>query len=141
MNDWQARLSAARGADRLQLVQEYMADFALVYVYHGDPLTDVQSWNSTHSTEVMKVHGIVRGVEGYAVLNVAGDEDLEETVVELSENTWMPQVWAGGEFAACWRGWCELHNSGAIVQLLEKVGLSSKLKGCYYDGKTPLVLH
>jgi len=137
--EWQDRISSAKGTDRLELVREMLDNFKLVYIYQGDPRTDQRYYTSEYCTQALKLHGIVRGVTGYMVLNVADDEELEETCIELSECTWMPQVWAGGEFVGDWRHVTDMHNDGPMVAMLEDCGLSSKLKGCYYDGKTPLV--
>lgn len=141
MEEWQTEISSAKGTDRLGLVKAMIDDFKAVYVIHGDPLIDYKYLSSSYSTEVLKLHGIVRGIEGYMVLNIVDDEELEEVCIELSGDTWMPQLWSGGEFVGGWRKICEMHNAGSLVQVLEKGGLSSKLKGCYYEGKTPLVLH
>lgn len=141
ITEWQEKITAAKGTDRLELVRELLNEFKLVYIFHGDPLTDIRHPTGAYATEALKLHGIVRGIEGYMVLNIADDEELEENCIELSECTWMPQLWAGGKFVGDWRKMCDMHNEGYLVQTLEECGLSSKLKGCYYEGKTPVVLH
>lgn len=141
MNTWQQKLTEAKGTDRLEMVGQMLGDFDLVYITHGDPLHNPLHQASTAPTEVLRLHGIGRGLHGYMVLDLAGDEELEETCVELSENTWFPQLWAGGKFVGGWRDICDHHNAGSLVQILEGCGLASKLKGCYYDKNTPLVLH
>ena len=137
--EWQEKISSARGTNRLGLVREMLDNFKLVYIVQGDPKTDLRHYTGEYCTQALKVHGIVRGIEGYMVLDVADDEELEDTCIELSECTWMPQVWAGGKFVGDWRHVTDMHNDGPMVAMLEGCGLSSKLKGCYYDGKTPLV--
>ena len=137
--EWQDKISSAKGTDRLQLVRDMLDSFKLVYIVRGDPKTGVRCYTAEHSTQALKLHGIVRGIEGYMVLDVADDEELEETCIELSECTWMPQLWAGGKFVGDWRHVTDMHNDGPMVAMLEGCGLSSKLKGCYYEGKTPVV--
>ncbi|XP_063690383.1 uncharacterized protein LOC134823007 isoform X2 [Bolinopsis microptera] len=139
ITEWQEKITAARGTDRLGLVSELFDSFKLVYVVQGDPKTDLRHPTGEYATQALKLHGIVRGIEGYMVLNVADDEELEETCIELSGCTWMPQVWAGGRFMGDWRHVADMHNDGPMVAMLEGCGLSSKLKGCYYEGKSPLV--
>ena len=141
IKEWQEKVVAAKGTDRTALLQEMISEFSLIFITDGDPLYDPKHVMNQWATDVLKYHGIARGITGYMVLNLQSDEELEDNLIRLSECTWMPQLWAGGKFVGGWREMIDKHNSGVLVDILGSVGIRSKLKGCYYEGKSPLVLH
>ena len=131
------RIHSASQEEKFSIVEDVIKNFKFVLISDGDPLTESKWVGCDNVSGMLRIHGIVRGVEGFMFLNLEGDEQLAEICVELSGNTWIPQAWAGGHFVGCWRTVMDHHNSGSLVQILEDVGLSSKLKGCYYVNEHP----
>ena len=141
IKEWQGKIVDAKGTDRTALLQDMISEFSVIYITDGDPLFDPKHQMSVQPTETLKLHGLARGVTGYMMVDLQGDEELEDTLIRISGCTWMPQMWAGGKFVGGWRDIVNKHNSGVLVDILGSVGIKSKLKGTYYEGKSPLVLH
>lgn len=73
--------------------------------------------------QILRMHG----VEEYASFNVLDDQELRQNVKDYSNWPTVPQVYMGGEFIGGCDIMLQLHQSGELVEELEKIGLRSVL--------------
>lgn len=73
--------------------------------------------------QILRMHG----VEGYGSYNVLEDEELRQKVKEYSSWPTIPQVYVGGEFVGGCDIMLQMHQSGDLIDELQKVGIKSML--------------
>lgn len=68
----------------------------------------------------------MHGVQ-YEAYDVLIDEDLRQGVKDYSKWPTIPQVYVEGEFVGGCDILLELHKSGELINMLEKIGIKSEL--------------
>jgi len=132
IRSWQAKIDGCKPEEMKELVEQLIAETPyLVVMRHSKKETATSYWESQIIDEC-RYSGLVPGVEGYVTFQHRQNEELMEEFVEISGVTEFPQVFAGGKSVGCWRTTAGLFNSGAMIPLLESVGLKSKQKGTHY---------
>lgn len=137
---WQSRLDNCAPEDRVALVEELHATEKLVVWMWDKEYKAKWRWESD-MVENLRYNGIVPGVEGYVNIKHWGNEELMEEIVEMSGVTEFPQVFGGGKSLGSWRKMAKMFNTGELVQVLESIGLQSKMKGTYYYENIALIKH
>ncbi|KAK1796250.1 hypothetical protein P4O66_009328 [Electrophorus voltai] len=73
--------------------------------------------------QILRMHG----VNNYAAYNVLEDQDLRQGVKTFSNWPTIPQVFFNGEFVGGCDILLQMHQSGDLVEELEKLGIRSAL--------------
>ncbi|CAG9765809.1 unnamed protein product [Ceutorhynchus assimilis] len=72
--------------------------------------------------QVLRMHGV-----SYEAHNVLNDESLRQGVKEYSNWPTIPQVYINGEFVGGCDIMLQMHQSGELIEELDKVGIRSAL--------------
>ncbi|XP_063720093.1 glutaredoxin-related protein 5, mitochondrial-like [Symsagittifera roscoffensis] len=94
----------------------------IVIFMKGVP-TAPQCGFSNAVVQILKMHG----VEDYNAHNVLEENEIREGVKSFSNWPTIPQVYFKGEFIGGCDVLLQMHQSGDIVEELQKLGIKSKL--------------
>ncbi|XP_065562708.1 glutaredoxin-related protein 5, mitochondrial-like [Artemia franciscana] len=72
--------------------------------------------------QILRMHGAP-----YEAHNVLEDESIRQGIKEYSDWPTIPQIYIGGEFVGGCDIMIQMHQSGDLIEELEKVGIKSKL--------------
>ena len=103
-------------------LQAIVDKYKLVLFMKGTPDAP-QCGFSKNTCAILSMHGC----KEFAVLNVLSDEVLRERIKEFSNWPTIPQVYMGGEFVGGFDIMLQLHQSGELIEELEKIGHRSAL--------------
>lgn len=81
--------------------------------------------------QILRMHG----VDNYAAYNVLDDQDLRQGVKTFSNWPTIPQVFFNGEFVGGCDILLQMHQSGDLVEELEKLGIRSALLDAEKESK------
>ena len=94
----------------------------LVVFMKGTPMHP-QCGFSKYVIQIMHMHG----VDNFTTLNILEDETLRSRIKEYSNWPTIPQVYMNGEFIGGFDILLQMHQSGDLIEELEKIGHRSAL--------------
>ena len=102
--------------------KKIIQDNKLVVFMKGTPDAPLCGF-SKYVIQILKMHGC----EDFKTLNVLADEKLRNRVKEFSNWPTIPQVYINGEFIGGFDILLQLHQSGELINELDKIGHRSAL--------------
>ncbi|XP_059353992.1 glutaredoxin-related protein 5, mitochondrial-like [Carassius carassius] len=120
LSGW-ARLMSSSSAAQKTLEEMVKKDKVVVFI-KGTP-TQPMCGFSNAVVQILRMHG----VDSYAAYNVLDDQDIREGVKTLSNWPTIPQVFFNGEFVGGCDILLQMHQSGDLVEELQKLGIKSAL--------------
>merc|ERR1712117_346176 len=109
-------------AELKQRLSDMIAAKDIVVFMKGVP-TAPQCGFSNAVVQILKMHG----VEDYNAHNVLEQNEIREGVKVFSNWPTIPQIYFKGEFIGGCDVFLQMHQSGEIVEELQKLGIKSKL--------------
>lgn len=122
LNTVALRLYSAEAKWTNEALDNLIKNNKIVVFMKGTPLEPMCGFSKAVVT-ILQMHGIVE----FHALNVLEDDDLRQKVKEYSSWPTVPQVYIDGEFVGGCDIMIQLHQSGELIQELEKVGFRSIL--------------
>lgn len=112
------RNAATKSADEIKK----LVDNKKVVVFMKGVPEQPQCGFSNAVVQILRMHGVP-----YESHNVLADESLRQGIKEYSNWPTIPQVFINGEFVGGCDIMLQLHQSGELIEELEKVGIRSAL--------------
>lgn len=112
------RNAATKSADEIKK----LVDNKKVVVFMKGVPEQPQCGFSNAVVQILRMHGVP-----YESHNVLADEALRQGIKEYSNWPTIPQVFINGEFVGGCDIMLQLHQSGELIEELEKVGIRSAL--------------
>ncbi|XP_066254526.1 uncharacterized monothiol glutaredoxin ycf64-like [Euwallacea similis] len=121
------RLIASKSSDE---IKKLVSHNKVVVFMKGVP-EQPQCGFSNAVVQILRMHGVP-----YESHNVLADESLRQGIKEYSNWPTIPQVFINGEFVGGCDIMLQLHQSGDLIEELEKVGIKSALLDKSEENKT-----
>ncbi|XP_066156243.1 glutaredoxin-related protein 5, mitochondrial [Euwallacea fornicatus] len=121
------RLIASKSSDEIKKLVSH--DKVVVFM-KGVP-EQPQCGFSNAVVQILRMHGVP-----YESHNVLTDDSLRQGIKEYSNWPTIPQVFINGEFVGGCDIMLQLHQSGDLIEELEKVGIKSALLDKSKENKT-----
>ncbi|XP_062322886.1 glutaredoxin-related protein 5, mitochondrial [Osmerus eperlanus] len=115
-----ARLMCA--ADQHKDLGDMIKKDKVVVFMKGTPAQPMCGFSNA-VVQILRMHG----VDDYAAYNVLDDQDLRQGVKSFSNWPTIPQVYFNGEFVGGCDILLQMHQSGDLVEELQKLGIRSAL--------------
>ncbi|XP_076874214.1 glutaredoxin-related protein 5, mitochondrial [Brachyhypopomus gauderio] len=103
-------------------VAELVKQQKVVVFLKGSPLQPMCGFSNA-VVQILRLHG----VDDYAAYDVLEDQDLRQGVKTFSNWPTIPQVFFNGEFVGGCDILLQMHQSGDLVEELQKLGIRSAL--------------
>ncbi|CAL8394850.1 glutaredoxin-related protein 5, mitochondrial [Gadus morhua] len=116
-----ARLLCA-ATDMQQTLGEMVKKDKVVVFIKGTPAQPMCGFSNA-VVQILRMHG----VDDYAAYNVLDDQDLRQGIKEFSNWPTIPQVYLNSEFVGGCDILLQMHQSGDLVEELNKMGIRSAL--------------
>ncbi|KAL0967646.1 hypothetical protein UPYG_G00254970 [Umbra pygmaea] len=121
-----ARLMCSAAKDLGDLVKK---DKVVVFM-KGTPAQPMCGFSNA-VVQILRMHG----VNEYAAYNVLDDQDLRQGVKDFSNWPTIPQIFLNGEFVGGCDILLQMHQSGDLVEELQKLGIRSALLDAEKESK------
>ncbi|KAG9283196.1 glutaredoxin-related protein 5, mitochondrial isoform X1 [Astyanax mexicanus] len=109
-------------AEGQKSLEEMVKKDKVVVFMKGTPAQPMCGFSNA-VVQILRMHG----VDNYAAYNVLDDQDLRQGVKTFSNWPTIPQVFFNGEFVGGCDILLQMHQSGDLVEELEKLGIRSAL--------------
>ncbi|KAL1254465.1 hypothetical protein QQF64_016694 [Cirrhinus molitorella] len=116
-----ARLMCSSSAVQKNLEEIVKKDKVVVFM-KGTPAQPMCGFSNA-VVQILRMHG----VDGYAAYNVLDDQDIRQGIKNFSNWPTIPQVFFNGEFVGGCDILLQMHQSGDLVEELQKLGIRSAL--------------
>ncbi|XP_017542015.1 glutaredoxin-related protein 5, mitochondrial [Pygocentrus nattereri] len=120
LNQWSRSMCSASEVHK-NLAEVVKKDKVVVFM-KGTPAQPMCGFSNA-VVQILRMHG----VDNYAAYNVLDDQDLRQGVKAFSNWPTIPQVFFNGEFVGGCDILLQMHQSGDLVEELEKLGIRSAL--------------
>ncbi|XP_072544382.1 glutaredoxin-related protein 5, mitochondrial [Salminus brasiliensis] len=117
-------------ADVQKSLAELVKKDKVVVFMKGTPAQPMCGFSNA-VVQILRMHG----VDKYAAYNVLDDQDLRQGVKTFSNWPTIPQVFFNGEFVGGCDILLQMHQSGDLVEELEKLGIRSALLDAEKESK------
>ncbi|XP_068221700.1 uncharacterized monothiol glutaredoxin ycf64-like [Palaemon carinicauda] len=124
-----ARYFSAEAVGSKEYFDKLVADSKVVVFMKGTPDTPRCGFSNA-VVQIMRMHGV-----DYDAYNVLADEKVRQGIKEYSDWPTIPQVFINGEFVGGCDILLQLHQSGELIEELQKVGITSALLEAEVKGK------
>lgn len=141
IRSWHTKIHGCKPEERRGLIQQLIAETPFLSVMRQSRREMATSFWEEQYIATLHYHGLVPGVEGYGIFCHNQNEEIMEEFVEISGVTMFPQAFCGGQSIGDWQAVVGIHNSGAMVPMMQSVGFRSKMKGAYMYPNMALVKH
>ncbi|CAL8312656.1 unnamed protein product [Lota lota] len=108
--------------DMQQTLGEMVKKDKVVVFIKGTPAQPMCGFSNA-VVQILRMHG----VDNYAAYNVLDDQDLRQGIKEFSNWPTIPQVYLNSEFVGGCDILLQMHQSGDLVEELNKMGIRSAL--------------
>ncbi|XP_067239535.1 glutaredoxin-related protein 5, mitochondrial [Chanodichthys erythropterus] len=115
-----ARLMCSSAAQK-NLEEMVKKDKVVVFI-KGTPAQPMCGFSNA-VVQILRMHG----VDNYAAYNVLDDQDIRQGIKTFSNWPTIPQVYFNGEFVGGCDILLQMHQSGDLVEELQKLGIRSAL--------------
>ncbi|XP_051951363.1 glutaredoxin-related protein 5, mitochondrial [Xyrauchen texanus] len=119
LSGW-ARLMCSEAAQK-NLAEIVKKDKVVVFM-KGTPAQPMCGFSNA-VVQILRMHG----VDNYAAYNVLDDQDIRQGIKTFSNWPTIPQVFFNGEFVGGCDIFLQMHQSGDLVEELQKLGIRSAL--------------
>ncbi|KAF4099283.1 glutaredoxin-related protein 5, mitochondrial [Onychostoma macrolepis] len=116
-----ARLMCSSSAAQKTLEEMVKKDKVVVFI-KGTPAQPMCGFSNA-VVQILRMHG----VDSYAAYNVLDDQDIRQGIKTFSNWPTIPQVFFNGEFVGGCDILLQMHQSGDLVEELQKLGIRSAL--------------
>ncbi|XP_051730044.1 glutaredoxin-related protein 5, mitochondrial [Ctenopharyngodon idella] len=115
-----ARLMCSSAAQKN--LEEMVKKDKVVVFMKGTPAQPMCGFSNA-VVQILRMHG----VDNYAAYNVLDDQDIRQGIKSFSNWPTIPQVFFNGEFVGGCDILLQMHQSGDLVEELQKLGIRSAL--------------
>ncbi|XP_016417325.1 glutaredoxin-related protein 5, mitochondrial-like [Sinocyclocheilus rhinocerous] len=116
-----ARLMCSSSAVQKTLEEMVKKDKVVVFM-KGTPAQPMCGFSNA-VVQILRMHG----VDSYAAYNVLDDQDIRQGIKTFSNWPTIPQVFINGDFFGGCDILLQMHQSGDLVEELQKLGIRSAL--------------
>uniref|UniRef100_A0A8C2H8Y2 Glutaredoxin-related protein 5, mitochondrial n=1 Tax=Cyprinus carpio TaxID=7962 RepID=A0A8C2H8Y2_CYPCA len=120
LSGW-ARLMCSSSTGQKTLEELVKKDRVVIFM-KGTPAQPMCGFSNA-VVQILRMHG----VDSYAAYNVLEDQDIRQGIKTLSNWPTIPQVFFNGEFVGGCDILLQMHQSGDLVEELQKLGIRSVL--------------
>ncbi|XP_036438322.1 glutaredoxin-related protein 5, mitochondrial [Colossoma macropomum] len=128
LNQWSRSMCSASEVQKN--LEEMVKKDKVVVFMKGTPAQPMCGFSNA-VVQILRMHG----VDSYAAYNVLDDQDLRQGVKTFSNWPTIPQVFFNGEFVGGCDILLQMHQSGDLVEELEKLGIRSALLDAEKESK------
>ncbi|XP_073711944.1 glutaredoxin-related protein 5, mitochondrial [Misgurnus anguillicaudatus] len=119
LSGWARLMCSSAGQKNLE---EMVKKDKVVVFIKGTPAQPMCGFSNA-VVQILRMHG----VDSYAAYNVLDDQDIRQGIKTFSNWPTIPQVFFNGEFVGGCDILLQMHQSGDLVEELQKLGIRSAL--------------
>lgn len=119
LSGWARLMCSSAGQKNME---EMVKKDKVVVFMKGTPVQPMCGFSNA-VVQILRMHG----VDSYAAYNVLDDQDIREGIKSFSNWPTIPQVYFNGEFVGGCDILLQMHQSGDLVEELQKLGIRSAL--------------